>query len=53
MIDARVCMWGLLIPKRGQFEFLINPMGRAVFDLLSSKDDNVLNIIEYSYVGID
>ena len=24
-----------------------------VFDLFSSEDDNVLNIVEYSYQGID
>jgi hypothetical protein len=34
-------------------EYLITLVGRAVIDLLSSEDDNVLDIVEYLYVGID
>jgi hypothetical protein len=40
------------MPKRGESEYLITLVGRSVIDLLSSKDDNVLDIIEYPYVGI-
>jgi hypothetical protein len=53
MFDVCMHMWGKLIPKRGQSEFLITLVGREVFDLLSSEDDNVLDIVEYPYVGID
>jgi hypothetical protein len=28
-------------------------VGKVVFDLLSSKDDNVLDIVEYPYTRID
>jgi hypothetical protein len=46
-------MWGKLMPKRGQSEYLITLWEGPVIDLLSSKDDNVLDIVEYPYVGID
>ena len=39
--------------KRGQSEYLITPMGREVIDLLSSEDNNFLDIIEHLYAGID
>jgi len=41
------------MPKKGRSEFLITLARSAVFDLLSSEDDNVLDIVEYPYVGID
>ena len=39
--------------KRGRSEYLITLVGRAIIDLLSSKDDNVLDIVEYLNAGID
>jgi hypothetical protein len=44
---------GKLIPKRGQYKFLISPVGREVCDLLASEDNPVLNIAEYPYTRMD
>jgi hypothetical protein len=45
-------MWGKLMPKRGQSKFAITPIGNEVFDLLSSKENHILNIVDYPYAGI-
>jgi hypothetical protein len=41
------------MPKRGQSEFPITLVGKEVFDLLSSEDDNLFDIVKYPYAGID
>jgi hypothetical protein len=41
------------MPKRGQFEFPITLVGKEVSCLLSCEEDNVLDIVEYPYTGID
>jgi hypothetical protein len=43
MFDARMCMWGDSMPKRGQFDFSITSVGKEIFDLLSSEENNVLD----------
>jgi hypothetical protein len=53
MFDAHMHMWGKLMPKRGQYEFPITLVGKEVFDLLSSEDNHVLDIVEYPYAGMD
>jgi hypothetical protein len=45
IIDARMCIWGKLFPKKGQLEFPIIPVGRDVCDLLASKDSHFLDIL--------
>jgi hypothetical protein len=52
-LDANIHMWGKLMPKRGQFNFPITPVGKEVSNLLSRKDDHVLDTVEHSYAGID
>ena len=47
MFDVCMCMWGKLMPKRGQSKFAITPIGNEVFDLLSSKENHILNIVDY------
>jgi hypothetical protein len=53
MLDVCMCMWGKLIPKKGQLEFPISLVGRDVCDLLASEDNHVLDIVQYLYVGMD
>jgi hypothetical protein len=53
MFDVCMCMWGYWIPKRVQYKFPICSVGREVCDLLPSEDNLVLNIAEYSYMGMD
>jgi hypothetical protein len=38
MFYARMRMWGKLIPKRVQSEYLITSVGRVVIDLLYRND---------------
>jgi hypothetical protein len=52
MLDACMRMWGQLFPKKGQLKFPITLVGRDVFDLLASKDNHVLDIIQYPYAGM-
>jgi hypothetical protein len=53
MFDVCMCMWGYLLFKRGQYKFPICSVGREVSDLLARKDNLVLNIADYSYMGMD
>jgi hypothetical protein len=53
MFDERMCMWGKLMPKRGQTKFPITLMSRELFDVLSSMYDLVLDIVEYLYTRMD
>jgi hypothetical protein len=41
-----------MMPKRGQYEYLITLVGRSTIDFLSSDDDYV-EIVEYPCAGID
>jgi len=53
MLDACMHMWGQLIPKKGQLDFPIFAFGRDVCDLLASRDNLVLDIVQYPYAGMD
>jgi hypothetical protein len=45
MLDVCMCMWGNLMPNKGQFKFPIFAVGKDVCDLLASEDNHVLNIV--------
>ena len=52
--DARMHMWGKLLPKRGQSEWSCSAVGKEVCDLLALDDDpDVLDLVLYPYIGMD
>jgi hypothetical protein len=52
-LDVRMHMWGHLIPKNGMLDFPISSTGRDVCKLLASKDNSLLDIVNYLYTGMD
>ena len=51
--DARMHMWGQLLPKRGQSELLCGVDDKDVCDLLAEEDEHdVLDFVLYPYAGI-
>ena len=48
-----MCMWRNMFPKMGQDEYLCRSMSYEVLEILASKDDLILDQIQYPYVGMD
>ena len=52
--NARMHMWGKLLPKRVQTVSSCSAVGKDVCDLLDSKDDSdFLDLVLYLYAGMD
>jgi hypothetical protein len=51
--DACMCMWGQLLPKRGQLEWPFPLVGREICDFLAREDDHILDPVLYSYARMD
>jgi len=51
-IHLRMCMWGDMIPKRGQAECLARIAPDAL-ELLGSAADHMFAMVLCSYVGLD
>ena len=45
-------MWVNMMPKRGQLEFL-SRINSKVLEIISSEDDDTMNVMEYPYVDMD
>ena len=52
MLEARMHMWGHMMPKRGETEFSVR-ISHDALELLASVDKHPFIMVPYPYVGLD